>query len=196
MKPLRRADPDAVGELDDDADYNDPNLTGYQTRLASLREEKGVVRLRFGSTTARVLLRHADVENAFRDHGRYSKSEAIRPATFPFMGPNIQGYDGREHTVKRALVSPTFRRSMIPRYVEPLLRPTAEELADELLPRGETDLMATFAKKYPMRIITQLLGIPRDDEEKMAGWAKAMLNIHGDPDGAKRANAEFTEYVA
>ena len=84
------------------------------------------------------------------------------------MGPNIQGYDGHEHTVKRGLVSPAFRRTAIPRYVEPLLRPVAEELADDLAPLGEADLMATFAKKYPMRIITRLLGIPRDDEDKMA----------------------------
>jgi cytochrome P450 len=45
--------------------------------------------------------------------------------------------------------------------VEPLFRPTAEELVDELAPLGEADLQATFAKKYPMRIITRLLGIPR-----------------------------------
>jgi cytochrome P450 len=183
-------------DVDDDTDYDDPELTGYQTRLARLRDDKGVVRLRFGSTTGVVLLRHADVTNAFRDDTRFSKSEAVRPATFPYMGPNIQGYDGHEHTVKRGLVSPAFRRTAIPRYFEPLLRPVAEVLVSDLAPLGEADLMATFAKKYPMRIITRLLGIPRDDEDTMAAWAKAMLNIGGDPEGARRANAEFTEYVA
>jgi cytochrome P450 len=183
-------------EVDDDVDYDDPELTGYQTRLATLRDEKGVARLRFGSNTGLVLLRHADVVNAFRDDTRFSKSEAVRPMTFPVMGPNIMGYDGHEHTVKRGLVSPAFRRTAIPRYVEPLIRPVAEELADELAPLGEADLMATFAKKYPMRIITQLLGIPRDDEDKMAAWAKAMLNMVANPEATTKANAEFTDYVA
>jgi cytochrome P450 len=183
-------------DVDDDTDFNDPNITGYATRLAPLREERGVARLRFGDTAGWVLLRYADVSTAFREDTRFSKGAALKPITFPMMGPNIQGYDGHEHTVHRSLVSPAFRRTMIPRYIEPLLKPLADGLADGIAPLGEADLMATFAKKYPMRVITQLLGIPREDEEKMATWAKAMLNSIVDPDGTERANAEFTEYVA
>ena len=41
-----------------------------------------------------------------------------------------------------------------------------------------------------------LLSIPREDEDKMAGWAKAMLNSAVDPKGTDEANAEFTEYVS
>jgi cytochrome P450 len=183
-------------DIDDAVDYGDPELTGYQERLAPLRAEKGVARLRFGLTTGLVILRYADVRDAFRDDIRFSKSAALRPATFPFMGPNLMGYDGDEHRVKRALVSRAFRRRTIPSYVAPLMRPIAEQLVDELAPLGETDLMTGFAKKYPFRIITSLLGIPRDDEDTMAAWAVAMLNIQGDPDGARRANAAFTQYVA
>jgi cytochrome P450 len=185
----------ALSNVDDDHDYDDPETVDYQARLARLRDEKGVVRLRFGAGTGLVLLRHADVANAFRDDRRYSKSAVLKPATFPFMGPNIMGWDGNEHTAKRALMAPGFRRTAIPRYINPLIRPVAEELVDEIAPMGEVDLMATFAKKYPMRIITRLLGVPRDDEEKMADWAKAMLDILHDPGGSLRANAEFTEYV-
>jgi cytochrome P450 len=182
--------------LDDDFDYGDPELTGYQERLAPLRAKKGVARLRLGSKTGYMLLRYSDVRNAFVDDVRFSKSKAIRPATFPFMGPNIQGYDGDEHRVKRGLVSRAFRKSTIPSYVEPLLRPTAEELVEDLARLGETDLMNTFAKRYPLRIITRLLGIPRDDEDRMAAWAVAMLKMARDPEAARQANAEFTRYVA
>jgi len=183
-------------ELDDDADYNDPTLSGYQARLAPLRAEKGVVRLRFGASSGLLLLRYTDVRNAFCDDVRFSKSEALRPITFPFMGPNLMGYDGHEHRVKRALVSRAFRRSAIPRYVESLFRPIAEDLVDELAPLGKCDLMTGFAKKYPLRVITRLLGIPRDDEDQMGRWAVAMLDMAGDPRGAAKAHAEFTEYVA
>jgi len=184
-----------AGEVDDDVDYGDPQLTDFQTRLAPLRAEKGVVRLRFGAGTSLVLLRHADVAEAMRDEARFSKSGAFRPLTFPFLGPNITGYDGREHTVKRTLVSPAFRRTAIPHYVQPVIRPIAEELAAELAPLGEADLMAAFAKRYPMRVICRLLGIPRADEDNMADWAVAMLHFVHDPDSATRAHAEFTEYV-
>jgi len=73
---------------------------------------------------------------AFREDTRFSKGAALKPITFPMMGPNIQGYDGREHTVHRSLVSPAFRRTMIPRYVEPLLKPLAEELLFGRLSKG------------------------------------------------------------
>jgi cytochrome P450 len=181
--------------VDDDFDYNDPNTTGYWQRLGPLREELGVARLRFGDNAGWVLLRYADVSAAFREDSRFSKGAALKPITFPMMGPNIQGYDGHEHTVHRSLVSPAFRRTAIPRYAEPLFRPLAEELVDEIAPLGEADLMATFAKRYPMRVITALLGIPRADEDQMAAWAKAMLSAIVDRDGTDRANAEFTEYV-
>ena len=183
-------------ELDDDRDYNDQQLTGYQARLAPLREQKGVARLRFGDSSGWVLLRYDDVRSAFCDDVVFSKSLATRPTTFPFMGPNIMGYDGHEHRVKRALVSRAFRRRTVETYVQPLLRPTAEELADEIAPLGETDLMASFAKKFPFRIITRLLGIPPDDEDRMAAWAVAMLDMVTDPEGSRRANAAFTDYVA
>ncbi len=185
-----------AGYVDDDVDYNDPDITGYWQKLAPLREKLGVARLRFGDTAGWVLLRHADVSMAFREDTRFSKGAALRPITFPMMGPNIQGYDGHEHTVHRSLVSAAFRRTAIPRYVEPLLRPLAEELIDAIAPLGEVDLMTTFAKHYPMRVITELLGIPRQDEDKMAAWAKAMLNMVVSPEGTEQANAEFTEYVA
>jgi cytochrome P450 len=188
-----------VGHLDDvdgDFDFGDHGqITDYQTRLAALRDDKGVARLRFGSKTGFVLLRHADVAEAFRDEARFSKSLAFRPMMFPVLGPNITGYDGHEHTTKRALVSPAFRRTVVSRYVEPILRPIAEEIVADLARLGEADLMAAFAKRYPMRVISRLIGIPADDEDTLANWAVAMLNIGADRDGAMKASAEFSEYV-
>jgi cytochrome P450 len=185
--------PDAP--VDDDVDYDTEYIPDFHARLGSLRDEKGVVRLQFSASTGIVVLRHADAYEMLSDESRFSKSEAFRPLTFPFMGPNIQGYDGHEHTVKRALVSPAFRRIVIPTYVEPIFRPIAEELVTEFESLGTVDLMDAFAKKYPMRITNRLLGIPPDDEQQMAAWAIAMLDILGDPEGSLRANAQFAEYV-
>ncbi len=184
----------AIG-LDDDYDYSDPKLIGFQDRLRHLRDTKGVARLRYGQMEGFMLLRYADVKNAFFDNKRYSKSLALRDVTFALMGPNLQGYDGDEHRIKRGLVSRVFRPRTIRDTIEPIIRTTAEELVDELAPLGLIDLMASFAKRYPLRVITQMLGIPRDDEEQMANWAYAMLRMTSDPEGAKRANQEFTEYV-
>jgi hypothetical protein len=55
-----------------------------------------------------MLLRFNDVRNGFMDDKRFSKSLALRPVTFPVIGPNIMGYDGEEHRIKRGMVSGAF----------------------------------------------------------------------------------------
>ncbi len=163
----------------------------YHEILSPLREQAGIA----WDGQAYLLLRYADVYRALREEKYFSKSKIFAPATFPFMGPNIQGYDGAEHTLKRSLVTPAFRKKVIPTYVEPILRPIAEDLLDELLPRGEMDLMHDFARKYPMRVTCRLLGIPAEDEDRMAAWAVDMLSLDTNPEGGRKAYAEFTEYV-
>jgi cytochrome P450 len=183
-------------DVDDDAmDLMSKDIPDYHERLATLREHKGVARLPMGGGAVTALLRYHDIAKAVRDDTRYSKSEAFRPATFPFMGPNIQGYDGHEHAVKRALVSPAFRRGIVPSYIEPILRPIAEELTARIAFKGSAEFMVEFAKWYPTLITTRLLGIPPDDEEMLAAWALKMLDILHDPEGVQQANAEFTQYV-
>jgi cytochrome P450 len=182
-------------KLDDDYNYADPNLIDYQGRLAHLRDTKGVARLRLGTNTGYMLLRFNDVKNGFMDNKRFSKSLALRPATFPVIGPNLMGYDGEEHRIKRSLVSGAFWPRAIRNAIEPLLRPVAEALVEEIAPLGSTDLMTSFAKRYPLRIITRMLGIPREDEDQMASWAHAMLRTLTDPGTARRANDEFTRYI-
>jgi cytochrome P450 len=114
-------------------------------RLAELRETRGVAYLRmWPEEGVYTLLRYADVEFPVKDEDYFSKAEAFRPLTFPLMGPNMQGYDGAEHTKLRSLVSPAFRRTIVPRYIEPIIRPVAEELVDAFVHRGECDLTVEF----------------------------------------------------
>jgi cytochrome P450 len=174
--------------------YVGQEIPDLHERLAELRAKRGVALLRMGDEGVYTLLRYRDVEWAVRDELRFSKSEAFRPLTFPIMGPNIQGYDGDEHRRKRALVSRAFRRSAIPHYVEPILRPIAEGLVDGFAPRGTCDLVAEFTKQYPMRITNRLLGIPPDDEERMTRWAVALIGLDVGPH-TFQAKQEFTDYV-
>src|SRR5262245_4815162 len=143
MKGLQEmvdSDGATVNMVDDDGlDLMSQDIPDYHARMATLREHKGVARLPMGGGAVFALLRYADVAAAVRDATRYSKSEAFRPSTFPFMGPNIQGYDGHEHAVKRALVSPAFRRGTVPSYIKPLMRPIAEELTARIASKGNVD---------------------------------------------------------
>jgi cytochrome P450 len=176
--------------------YLGQEIPDLHERLAELRTTRGVACLRMTPFEDGVytLLRHRDVEFAVKDEQYFSKAEAFRLLTFPIMGPNMQGYDGTEHTQLRQLVSPAFRRTVVGRYVEPILRPVAEELVDGFVDRGECDLTAEFTKQYPMRITNRLLGIPPDDEERMTRWAVALIGLDVD-ESSFTAKQEFTDYV-
>ncbi|MER5705129.1 cytochrome P450 [Micromonospora sp. NPDC002296] len=96
------------------------------------------------------------------------------------FGPNSEGLnknmlnsDPPEHTRLRRIVSQAFA----PRRVE-ALRPRVAEIVDTLLdrivPRGGCDLMRDFAIPLPMLVISDLLGIPESDHERVLDWTQVI----------------------
>ena len=58
----------------------------------------------------------------------------------------------------------------------PKVRATVTELIDAC-PRGETfDFVERFAVLLPMRVIGDLMGVPKDDQMRMVGWANTISN--------------------
>ncbi|MBO0874870.1 MAG: cytochrome P450, partial [Pseudonocardia sp.] len=95
--------------------------------------------------------------------GRRRGSERIR--SFLVLDPP-------EHTRLRRLVS----RAFTPRLVE-RLRPRIAELVAGLLGRahGEVDLIAALAYPLPVIVISEMLGVPAEDEERFKGWSDALV---------------------
>ncbi len=100
-------------------------------------------------------------------HGRPADAD---PATDANTGPLTESFleqDPPDHTRLRRLVAPAFRPKLIRGY-----RDRVEALAHELLDRatrnGSFDLIADFAAPLPIRVITELLGIPDVDTDRFA----------------------------
>jgi len=78
--------------------------------------------------------------------------------------------DPPDHTRLRKLVTKAFT----PRVIENL-RPRIQELVDGMLDegqaRGEIDLIADFAFPLPFEVISEMLGVPAKDGEKLRGWS-------------------------
>jgi cytochrome P450 len=62
--------------------------------------------------------------------------------------------------------------------------------------KEEVDLVEAFTRPYPFRVISRLLGLPVHDEPKFLTWAVKLIDFPWDPEGAVRARAEFTAYLA
>jgi cytochrome P450 len=78
--------------------------------------------------------------------------------------------DPPDHTRLRKLVTKAFT----PRVVENL-RPRAQALVDEMLDRaaarGNMDLIADFAFPLPFAVISEMLGVPPTDGDKLRAWS-------------------------
>jgi cytochrome P450 len=72
--------------------------------------------------------------------------------------------DPPEHRDYRKLVSPWFTPRMVKR-LEARLDEITRELFDELAGERELDFVAEIAAMQPLRMITEMLGIPRADEQ-------------------------------
>jgi cytochrome P450 len=85
--------------------------------------------------------------------------------------------DPPNHTRYRALVS----REFIPRSAN-ALRPRIEELAkkiiDDVIERGECDLMPEIAGVLPSYVIADLMGIPLDDGRRLYALTEKMHSAH------------------
>ncbi|WP_370422610.1 cytochrome P450 [Streptomyces sp. QH1-20] len=117
------------------------------------------------------LFRHADVARVLSSR-RYGRGGL--PARLPEECPHLRGtvanwmvfMDPPRHTRVRALVAKAFT----PRVVEGL-RPRIGELAAGLVAelaegaaaQGEADLVDGFAAPFPILVISELLGVPKED---------------------------------
>ncbi|ANN15973.1 cytochrome [Amycolatopsis orientalis] len=88
---------------------------------------------------------------------------------------NLLNLDPPDHTRLRKLVARTFTG----RTVESL-RPRVEQIADELLDammgRDSVELLESYAYPLPIRVITELLGVPFEDHDEFTAWSKTMVD--------------------
>jgi cytochrome P450 len=92
---------------------------------------------------------------------------------------SIIGMDPPRHTRLRNIVS----RGFTPRRIAALegeIRLLAKELLDPLTGRDEFDFEQEFAVKFPMDVISALLGIPAEDRDMYRGWVDR--GLERDPD--------------
>jgi cytochrome P450 len=174
----------------------DVEIPRLHETLAEIRSGARVQRVRFAGQPSWMVTRYADVMAVLRDETHFSSRALHEANSFPIMGRNLMGMEGEEHRVHKALVSVPFRREVVRRYVEPVLRPICHQLIDRFERRGQADLVAEFTRGFPMAVICKLLGLPVDDEPLFQRYAMALIAYAFVPSEAIEARERFTEYLA
>lgn len=168
----------------------------FHERLREIRETVGVAPVWNikGLNKAYAITRFDDVAAAFLDAGTFSPQATQELHTFPFTGEQMLGFEGRKHGDFRKVVFPAFGKRAVPGYTAALRR-HAHAIVDSFAAHGEAELMESFAKRYPLVVINEILGLPVDDWEQLAGWARDII-LGGDFGKRSAAAAAFRGYAA
>lgn len=169
---------------------------------ARLRDEAPLYRN--GELDFWALSRYEDVAAAFRDGKRLSSANGVSldPSAW---GPDAHktmsflALDDPRHTRLRSLVS----RGFTPRRVNEL-RPRILQLAQQHLFRaigqGEFDFVADFAGKFPMDVISELMGVPESDRDHLRALSDTVMHRDDDifdvPRSAMEASLHLIGYYA
>lgn len=181
--------------LDEDFDYLVVDPPDLIDRLRRLRETTPAAWVKRWGQPALMFTSYELVDAAFRDEETFPSAAFYGTTVTDVLGRNIQCMEGEEHRRNRALVSPYFRAKNVAEVVPPLLEPVAHELIDRFEAEGETDLVATFTKLYPIKIILRLLGLPIESEDDVARWAIGMMDIQNNFESAVQCSKDFRAFV-
>jgi cytochrome P450 PksS len=87
--------------------------------------------------------------------------------------------DEPDHKRLRDIVDEAFRRRAVLE-MEPRILAIADELADDLFAKGSpADLVERYARKLPLSVICELLGLPLEDRSKFSAWASGFTRLTG-----------------
>ncbi len=130
---------------------------------------------------------------AFIGGGKASYTEM--QADLPFEVKTLLSMDGEEHTKYRKVVVDWFKPSAI-RRLQIAVDELVSESMDDLRERGgEIDFATDIALPLPLRVIMEMLGVPRADEPLMLKLTQEMFSA-ADPElGAGNAFEAMGEMV-
>ncbi|MBV2354866.1 cytochrome P450 [Streptomyces sp. J2-1] len=173
-----------------------PDLDGtdFDPVLASLMREGPLTRitLPFGEGWAWLATRHEDVRLVTNDP-RFSRTEVTR-CQVTRMAPNFAPRPGSlawadqpDHNRLRKAVAGAFTVGAAKR-----LRPRAQEVLDDLvdavLREGPpADLVERVLEPFPLTVVSEVMGVPRADRDRVHDWTRQIISTAGGPEAAGRA---------
>src|SRR5438552_3625914 len=114
------------------------------------------------------------------------------------MSRRINFLDPPDHQRVRSLVSKAFTPRRIADLV-PWMTATAERLLEDLTHLREVDLLRRFAHQLPSLVISELLGVPTADRDRLTAWSDdvaPLLGLQVSPVDRERAIAAAEEVHA
>jgi cytochrome P450 len=131
-------------------------------------------------TGYRAIVRYDDIKRISRDPQRFSSAEGVvagdvplelREATLSFIA-----MDAPRHTKLRGLVSSAFTPRRVAQ-IEEGIRLAAKKIVAEARPAGGGDFVSLIAKRLPLQTISDMIGVPDADRERVVNAADTIVSV-------------------
>ena len=151
--------------------------------------------------------RHEDCVSLLRDRRFHNALALLRQMNGlePEEGEDprrrsILGMEGEDHARLRRLVAPAFTPQSADR-LRPFMREVVGGLVDGFHGSGRCEVVADLCEPYPIPIICELFGAPKEDWRRFSAWATDIFrifnqNLAEDLPAIDAAGAELEAYLA
>jgi cytochrome P450 len=157
--------------------------------IDKLRTAGPVVEVRFPligkvwATTTQALadrvLKDSETFTTRKDDGTVVGLRWWMPPIARTLSNSMLSTDDPDHKRLRDIVDEAFRRRAVLE-MEPHIQALGDELAAELFAEGSpADLVERYARKLPLSVICELLGLPLADRPKFIAWASGFTRFTG-----------------
>ena len=171
---------------------NMPNLQSKEfhnnahTLFAAMRRDQPVTQASFRSRgDVYLVTRYADVEELLQGDrlvkdptnstlGAKARRVIAPPKMLEGLMSSMLTSDDPEHRRLRKLVSKAFTPRTISA-LEASMETLARDLIKDILERKQVDLIEAFALPFPIHIITELVGVPKEDRPRFQRWVHRIV---------------------
>jgi cytochrome P450 PksS len=125
------------------------------------------------------VLKDIDTFTLRKDGGGIAGLRWWMPRIVRSLANNMLTMDEPDHTRLRGIVDEAFRRRAVLE-MEPRILAIADGLARDLFAEGSpADLVDRYARRLPLSVICELLGLPQTDRAKFSAWANTLARVAG-----------------
>jgi cytochrome P450 len=156
--------------------------------FASLREAGPVVPLKlpfvgkvWATTTYDATAAMLKDNALFVQEGRHAGKSGVAglswwmPHAIKVLSNNMLLKDEPDHRRLRKLVDQAFQRRLV-RGMRGEIEALADRILDDIDGCDEVDLVASYARRFPLEVICWLLGLPEENRDKFEAWAGHMTS--------------------
>lgn len=130
------------------------------------------------------VVRYEDIRSISRDPATFCSGEGVQfgdaPQEMLEASQSFLAMDAPRHTKLRGLVSAAFTPRQVKR-IEDGIAAGARRIVDEAAPVGGGDFVQLIAKRLPLQTISDMLGVPEADRERVMEAADTLIGA-SDPD--------------